>query len=173
MTTDEIKLPPLPPYDRITHEATQTRTFWDEDSMHAYARAAVTEDRAQRASLETALQEWADKTEWVQQTCQPKELGMHRADILKARIAELEANRHKWMCIADERAVAVADLRVKLAEAQKDSARLDWLEHQNAILESDAWTVLGHDCTAEEGFRKYWVGANLRSAIDAAMEAKP
>ena len=92
---------------------------------------------------------------------------------LLARIEELEANRHKWMCIADERAVAVADLRVKLAEAQKDSARLDWLEHQNAILESDAWTVLGHDCTAEEGFRKYWVGANLRSAIDAAMEAKP
>ncbi len=45
-----------------------------------------------------ALQEWMDKTLWVEETLQLKELGMHYADIMRtrldardARIAELEA----------------------------------------------------------------------------------
>lgn len=33
---------------------------------------------------------WKEKTEWVQDTFKPKELGMHRADILRQRIQELE-----------------------------------------------------------------------------------
>lgn len=41
-------------------------------------------------SLRMALHEWLDKTEWVQETVQPHELGKHRADILRARIKELE-----------------------------------------------------------------------------------
>jgi hypothetical protein len=31
---------------------------------------------------------WLDKTEWVQETVKPHELGMHRADVLKQRIEE-------------------------------------------------------------------------------------
>ena len=45
--------------------------------------------------LKVAMNQWLDKTEWVQETVQPQELGMHRADVLRKRIdalrAELEA----------------------------------------------------------------------------------
>jgi hypothetical protein len=34
--------------------------------------------------------EWSEKTDWVQETAEPKELGMHRADILRKRIEDLE-----------------------------------------------------------------------------------
>lgn len=38
-----------------------------------------------------AYEEWQDKTEWVQQTATYDELGMHRADVLRKRIDQLEA----------------------------------------------------------------------------------
>lgn len=41
--------------------------------------------------VEHAYQEWSEKTEWVQQTATAQELGMHRADVLKARIERLQA----------------------------------------------------------------------------------
>jgi len=34
--------------------------------------------------------EWLEKTNWVQETASAKELGMHRADILRKRIEDLE-----------------------------------------------------------------------------------
>ena len=34
--------------------------------------------------------EWSEKTDWVQETAKSKELGMHRADILRKRIEDLE-----------------------------------------------------------------------------------
>ena len=37
-----------------------------------------------------ACYEWLEKTDWVQETVKPKELGMHRADILRKRIKDLE-----------------------------------------------------------------------------------
>ena len=44
---------------------------------------------------ERALDVWSDKSEWVQRTAQPLELGMHRADVMKARIENLEkSNQH-------------------------------------------------------------------------------
>ena len=39
---------------------------------------------------ELANNEWGERTQWVQDTCKPHELGMHRADVLKSRIAALE-----------------------------------------------------------------------------------
>jgi len=53
-----------------------------------------------------ALKEWSDKTDWVQETAQPLELGMHRADVLKQRIdnlnkAEQQAPDYAWPTIAD------------------------------------------------------------------------
>lgn len=130
---NEIKLPELPSWTAkyvIPENDDLSGAQFLDDALIAFARAAVTEDRAQRASLEAALHEWSDKTMWVQQTCQPRELGMHRADVLKARIVELEA---------------------KLAEAQKDAARYRWLRGFNngsvAIVEitshdADDWVVL-------------------------------
>lgn len=38
---------------------------------------------------EQAYNEWSEKTEWVQETVQPRELGMHRADALKQRVEHL------------------------------------------------------------------------------------
>lgn len=41
--------------------------------------------------VELAFNEWLDKTEWVQETCQYYELGLHRADVLKRRIEYLQS----------------------------------------------------------------------------------
>lgn len=46
---------------------------------------------AELEGFEFAYKEWIDKTDWVQRTAKPKELGKHRADILRQRIVELEA----------------------------------------------------------------------------------
>lgn len=47
-----------------------------------------------------AYYEFIEKTEWVQQTVQPHELGLHRADILKDRIKALESrNACDWVPI--------------------------------------------------------------------------
>ena len=49
--------------------------------------------------LEAAIQDWNERTEWVQQTSLPHELGLHRADVLRQRIesrdAEIERLRAK------------------------------------------------------------------------------
>jgi hypothetical protein len=40
---------------------------------------------------ELANNVWHEKTEWVQNTAQPHELGMHRADVMRQRIERLTA----------------------------------------------------------------------------------
>jgi hypothetical protein len=52
-----------------------------------YVRAD--EAQAMFEKLNSALHEWHNKTDWVQETAQPLELGMHRADVLKQRIDNL------------------------------------------------------------------------------------
>lgn len=49
--------------------------------------------------FERACYKWIEKTEWVQETVQPKELGKHRADVLRERIEALEkdAARYRWL----------------------------------------------------------------------------
>lgn len=44
-----------------------------------------------------ALDEWQEKTDWVQATVRTHELGMHRADVLRARIETLEAQRDELL----------------------------------------------------------------------------
>jgi hypothetical protein len=56
--------------------------------------------------LREALNAWHEKTDWVQETAQPMELGMHKADVLKQRIdnlnkAEQQAPDYAWPTIAD------------------------------------------------------------------------
>ena len=36
--------------------------------------------------FETACGEWLEKTDWVQKTSAPRELGMHRTEVLRQRI---------------------------------------------------------------------------------------
>ena len=39
-----------------------------------------------------AFDEWHALTEWVQETAKPRELGMHRADVMRMRIEALQAD---------------------------------------------------------------------------------
>ena len=51
---------------------------------------------------ELVLQDWLDKTNWVQETAQAGELGMHRADALKKRIEKLEASNQELLAALKE-----------------------------------------------------------------------
>jgi hypothetical protein len=58
------------------------------------AITAIKEALAQpESNYKKALEVWLDKTEWVQETVKPHELGMHRADVLKQRIEEASPQR--------------------------------------------------------------------------------
>jgi hypothetical protein len=57
---------------------------------HCHVTIETLNDKVMRTLA--ALKEWSDKTEWVQETAQPLELGMHRADVLKQRIERLKAS---------------------------------------------------------------------------------
>lgn len=47
--------------------------------------------------IEVANQVWSEKTQWLEATAQPHELGMHRADVMKQRIDSLEAQRDELL----------------------------------------------------------------------------
>ena len=66
--------------------------------------------------FKTAYMEWQDKTEWVQKTAQPEELGKHRADVLAQRLKKAEA----------ERDAAVAELEACKRGRPLDLARFDF-----------------------------------------------
>lgn len=51
------------------------------------------EQPVQEPDYKRAHEVWQDKTEWVQETAQPHELGMHRADVLRQRIEQLKAQQ--------------------------------------------------------------------------------
>jgi hypothetical protein len=66
------------------------------------AITAIKEALAQpEPNYKKALEVWLDKTEWVQETVKPHELGMHRADVLKQRIQEASPQR-TWVGLTDE-----------------------------------------------------------------------
>jgi hypothetical protein len=66
------------------------------------AITAIKEALAQtEPNYKKALEVWLDKTEWVQETVKPHELGMHRADVLKQRIEEASLQR-TWVGLTDE-----------------------------------------------------------------------
>lgn len=79
-----------------------------------------------------ALQQWYDKTDWVQETCTPCELGMHRADVLRSRIDDLQhtvstsrtvqvlANAMEgWQRLAMERGERISELEQEVEELQR------------------------------------------------------
>jgi hypothetical protein len=66
------------------------------------AITAIKEALAQtEPNYKKALEAWLDKTEWVQETVKPHELGMHRADVLKQRIEEASPQR-TWVGLDEE-----------------------------------------------------------------------
>lgn len=42
-----------------------------------------------------AIKEWFDKTDWMKGTYEPKELGLHRADVLKQRVDRLQSENER------------------------------------------------------------------------------
>ena len=50
------------------------------------ARNALEDKEMKQPDYKQAYLVWQEKTEWVQETAKPHELGMHRADVLKQRI---------------------------------------------------------------------------------------
>lgn len=73
---------------RTAEEKLRSDQMTDQHRMQCNIRADV---EAERDRFRAAFNEWHDKTEWVQETSRPEELGMHRADVLRNRIADLEA----------------------------------------------------------------------------------
>lgn len=63
----------------------------DKRDEHYAALSAVTAERDRLLQFEAAHNEWHDKTEWVQKTAKAHELGKHRADVLKERVDQLQA----------------------------------------------------------------------------------
>ena len=51
-----------------------------------FAALVAAHEREKHERYKEAYEVWQDKTEWVQESAQPNELGMHRADVLKQRI---------------------------------------------------------------------------------------
>jgi len=68
---------------RLALEALEDET----SEKYCPAITAIKEALAEsEPNYKKALEVWLDKTEWVQETVKPHELGMHRADVLKQRI---------------------------------------------------------------------------------------
>ena len=86
--------------------------------MIALSDAKAIQEHIKRLNgFEAAYLQYDEKTQWVQDTAKGKELGLHRADVLRQRIAELEATELK--------------LHAKLAESVLQ-AQLGWGRYKNA-----------------------------------------
>ena len=87
---------------RALNERADYETYMSPDERNSLTAALM---RCSASELEAlcseaaAYHEWQDKTEWVQKTAQPSEMGMHRADVLRQRIEALEADakRLDWL----------------------------------------------------------------------------
>jgi CHAD domain-containing protein len=90
MTKDEALQMCLEYIETDAHERKYVR--------HAIKAALEAKDEP---NYKKALEVWLDKTEWVQETVKPHELGMHRADVLKQRIEEASPQR-TWVGLTDE-----------------------------------------------------------------------
>lgn len=81
---------PLPVLDGETFTRQEVRAL-----LRDYARANVTAAtaplREEVAKWKGPCTEWLDKTDWVQRTATARELGLHRADVLRTRIEQAHA----------------------------------------------------------------------------------
>lgn len=69
---------------------------------------------------EKALNEWLDKTEWIQATSRFSEFGMHRADVMRNRIEQADSRERYLSEKLEEKDKEIARLRI-LAEALLDN----------------------------------------------------
>lgn len=74
----------------------------DECDEHMVDFADVAAELRRLHQHELVLQDWLDKTDWVQETAQAGELGMHRADVLKKRIDALTESNQELLAALKE-----------------------------------------------------------------------
>lgn len=67
----------------------ESSVWYDRELSDAVDAAAAELRRLDKQELANNV--WREKTEWVQETAQPQELGRHRADVLRQRIERLHA----------------------------------------------------------------------------------
>jgi hypothetical protein len=86
MTKDEALRLALEALQQIAHVSAMDYEYqqWAVEAITAIKEALAESE----PNYKKALEVWLDKTEWVQETVKPHELGMHRADVLKQRIQE-------------------------------------------------------------------------------------
>ena len=108
----------------------QGREVWDS------AAAELRRLHAKNSSLKVAFDEWIAKTEWVQKSLKPRELGKHRADILHARIADLEAQLASIGGVSPPEGMAGWK---PIADAPEDEPVLLWSEIKGGAPILDAW----------------------------------
>lgn len=90
---------PLPSdaeYEFNDPDVTRVADVFAEMVLTERASELEQENRLLRNRVETldrALTAWIDKTDWVQKSATVHEMGHHRADIIRARMARLQAER--------------------------------------------------------------------------------
>ena len=136
------------------------------------AITAIKEALAQpEPNYKKALEVWLDKTEWVQETVKPHELGMHRADVLKQRIEAALAQPEPvaWL-ITDEK---INSLQVDSIQRLIDRARhAHMTDIKLRINGQDEWYQadwLKH-LTRTTPPQRTWVGLTLDERIELAQD---
>ena len=61
------------------------------EEITTFANLVAAAELRRLHEVEQALALWIEKTDWVQRTAEPSELGLHRADVLKSRIERAAA----------------------------------------------------------------------------------
>lgn len=127
---------------RIRREGDLSSRAGQLDRLYALADEADTL-RAQLEAAErykVAFEEWHAKSEWVQETAQPREFGKHRADVLRERIeaaearaeaAEADAARYRWL--RDDRNFEGVQSMISVLNYGQDPYLLDGTELDAAI----------------------------------------
>jgi hypothetical protein len=93
MTTNADDLAQRPEFTLDEAIAIVERNADAYEKVPSVSRTLLAEIERLREEVEkykAAWTEYNDRTEWVQQTAKPEELGMHRADVLRMRIETAE-----------------------------------------------------------------------------------
>lgn len=95
------------------------------ECITVYSASALAALCQENERLKSAFDEWMDKTAWTVKEVQPKELGMHRADIARQRFEAERADNKRL-----RKALETARLRLKVGMPEYDASDvLDAIEN--------------------------------------------
>jgi hypothetical protein len=83
---------------------------------------ALKDEVARLKRFEVAFDEWYDKTQWVQDTSTAKELGKHRADVLRERIEDMQTTLRNALQALEHGEIKEAIDQIEEALAPEDEA---------------------------------------------------